>query len=90
MARCNVQSLLNDANCFSCLGQKELDVIQTQLMCEIVIAGGVGGQSCNKCGDVDPTEDPNCDCATYYNNLTGKFWVWDDTAGEWRIILDNT
>lgn len=90
MATCNVQELLNDANCFACLSQKDLEVIQTQLLCEILQAGGTGGQSCNLCGTADPTDDPTCDCATYYRTDTGEFWVWDDTGGDWVKILSNT
>jgi hypothetical protein len=45
MATCNVQSLLKNAACFGCLSPGEWDVLELQLLCEILSAGGGGGTS---------------------------------------------
>jgi hypothetical protein len=86
MADCSPQGLLDDAACLGCHTPGEWVVIQTQLLCEILHAGGGSGNSCLLCGDVDPVADPDCDCARYYNNLTGADWIWDDAFGIWRKI----
>jgi len=43
MATCNYQSLLNNAACFNCLSPGEQDILELQLLCEILNAGGTGG-----------------------------------------------
>jgi len=83
MADCSVQSLLTSSNCFGCLTIPQLYIIQTQLLCEILHAGGGGGQSCLTCSiDTDPVDPPLCDCAIHYRKDISKFWYWDaETAG---------
>jgi hypothetical protein len=85
LADCSVPSLLESANCFGCLTIPQLYIIQTQLLCEILHAGGGAGQSCLLCGDVDPTDDPNCDCAIYYRKDTQQFWDWDGAT--WQPFI---
>lgn len=87
VATCDVQSLMNEAACFDCLDLRQLSVLQTQLLCEILQAGGAGGQSCIVCGDTDPVADPNCTCALGYNRSTGSFWYWDDSLGQWVQLI---
>ncbi len=43
MAICNVEEILQDGACFACLTEKQLQVIQAQLLCDILAAGGGGG-----------------------------------------------
>jgi len=43
MAQCNIQTLLNNAACFANLPPGMWDVIELQLLCEILNAGGGGG-----------------------------------------------
>src|ERR1044071_2767782 len=76
---CDAQELLDASNCFSCLTPFQLQVVQTELLCEILQSGGAGGKTCLSCGVVDPVAAPDCDCAVYYNSLTGAFFVWDST-----------
>lgn len=45
MAQCNVQSLLSNSQCFGCLSPGEWDIIELQLLCEILNAGGGSGLS---------------------------------------------
>ncbi len=87
MASCDVQSLLNDANCFACLFPFQLSVIQTQLLCEILSGGGGGGSSCLLCGTVDPVVAPVCDCALYYNRATASFWYFDSGTATWVMLI---
>lgn len=87
MASCDVNDLLADANCFACLLPGQLQLLQTQLLCEILSAGGGGGSSCISCGAVDPTADPNCTCALYYNTATSSFWYWDDNLNVWAQLI---
>jgi hypothetical protein len=77
MASCDIHDLMESAKCYSCLDLTQLSMIQTQLLCEILHAGGGTGSSCLFCGAVDPTEDPPCDCALYYNTANSAFWYWD-------------
>lgn len=87
MASCDVQGLLADAECFSCLYPYQLALVQTQLLCEILQSGGAGGSSCLLCGSSDPTEEPICDCALYYNRATSSFWYWDANLSIWANLI---
>ena len=84
MANCSVDSLLSDAACFACLDEGERSIVRTQLMCEILQAGGGTGSVCIRCGSGPPAFDPNCDCAFYYDPATGEEWLWDESGGAWR------
>lgn len=87
MAECDVTTLLNDSRCFTCLDNKQMMMVQTQLLCEILAAGGAGGSSCLLCGDVNPTDTPDCTCALYYNRQTGSFWYWDTGTSTWVELI---
>lgn len=87
MAVCDATDLLESARCFDCLTPKQLSIVQTELLCEILQSGGGGGQSCLLCGDVDPTDAPECNCAIYYNKTTGSLWIWYVDLLQWFSIL---
>lgn len=86
MAQCNVADLLDDAKCYQCLSEQQLSMLQTQLLCEILTGGG-GGQGCLLCGAVDPTDEPECTCALYYNRTTSSFWYWDTVDSKWYPLI---
>lgn len=86
MADCSVQTLLASAcsSGFNGRNQGELLAIIAQLLCEILHAGGGGGQSCLLCSVAsDPVDAPTCDCAIYYRKDISKFWYWDAEALTW-------
>lgn len=87
MASCDPQSLINNANCLSCLTPFQLALVQTQLLCELLQAGGVGGNSCLLCGLVPPTAAPACSCALYYNSSVGSFYYWDAANSVWVPLI---
>ena len=70
MATCDPQTLANESACFVCLSELQLQQVQTELLCEILQAGGTGGQSCFLCGDTDPVDSPSCDCALYLKKVS--------------------
>lgn len=82
----DIGALLAEAKCFQCLSDRELQYVQSQLLCNIE-AGGTGGSGCMLCGLVDPTETPDCDCALYYNTVTSSLWYWDGTAASWYPLI---
>ncbi len=43
MALCDVQTLMNSAACFACLPPGTQQIIELQLLCEILNAGGGSG-----------------------------------------------
>lgn len=89
MATCNVQSLLDDASCFECLPPGLWAVLELQLLCEILAAGGGSGTS-GLVGIVDPegseTAEPG---ATYFNTANATFWVKGSGSGNtgWVQLL---
>jgi hypothetical protein len=89
MAACDAQSLLAEGACWSCYPGGQLQLIQTQILCEILHTGG--GGNVNAClvaqsgGPVDP-------CAFafglgYDNDSTsptaGQWKFWDQTGNAW-------
>ncbi len=84
---CDAQQLLDASSCFACLTPFELQIIQTELLCEILQSGGAGGKTCLDCGIVDPVAAPPCNCAMYYNSLTGSMWIWDSTLVKWYALI---
>lgn len=86
MAECDVAALMQDAKCFDCLTQHQMEMLQTQLLCEILQSGGGGGASCLLCGTEDPEDAPLCDCAIYFKRTpdgNGEFWYWDSDMAQW-------
>jgi len=51
MATCNFQSLLANAACFNCLSPGQWEILELQLLCEILNAGGTGGSGSNNLQD---------------------------------------
>lgn len=89
MARCDVQALLTEASCFECLPPGLWAVLELQLLCEIVAAGG-GSGSGGTVGVVNPegvvTADPG---ASYYNTANSSFWIKSSGTGNtgWTELL---
>lgn len=87
MATCDVTELLNDGKCFQRADDRQLLIIQAQLLCEILNGGG-GGQTCILCGTGAPTEAPPCDCSLYYSDDTNPgLWVWDSVNTVWDEVI---
>ena len=86
MASCDPQELLEAGACFAGLDRAQLNVIQTQLLCEILHSGS-GGESCLYCGNSDPVGTPACECALAYNKLTGSFFYWDADTTAWVQLV---
>lgn len=86
MASCDPQELLSASKCFECLTPGQLAVISVQLLCEILNAGGPSTTTCLLCGTVDPTEDPNCECALYYRTDNMAVWLWNDGTATWSQL----
>jgi hypothetical protein len=85
MAHCDAASLMEDAKCFACRTPNQIQVIQTQLLCEILHGGGGGGgETCIVCLEADaaPVDDGPCDCSIAYN-LNGRFWFWNVLTNAW-------
>lgn len=80
---CDPHDLLNNGKCFTCLSPYQIQVIQTQLLCEILVRGGHSQDTCLSCGTTDPTDPATCDCSIYYNKNTGEFWYWDSDGEVW-------
>lgn len=83
MPSCDPSELLAASKCFECLTPHQLMVIQTQLLCEW-INGGTGADGCILCGDDNPVDAPDCDCAIYYRRDNKWVWLWDSSA--WTLI----
>lgn len=85
---CDAATLAEAAKCFCGLSMRQLAEIQVELLCEILNAGGGGGQSCILSGVVDPTTAPPCSAALYYRSDTFVVWLWDDVGGAWGLLID--
>lgn len=77
---CEPSELANAARCFSCLSLPQLLEVQTYLLCQLTVGGGVGVGVTP--GVVDPegavTGGPG---STYYNSNNGTFWIKSSGTG---------
>ena len=90
MADCSTETLLASARCFAgCSSPAQLMLIQTQLLCEILAAGGGGGGGGGTgsvlCGAGAPASTPT-GCAIYYQTDTGSIWIWDGASWVLRVV----
>lgn len=90
MASCDVTTLLSEANCYNCLTNRQLQLIQTSLLCNIFAEGGGGGGGGQEVydGNGDPngavTPIINSNPAVYYNlDVPGEIWYWSTAAQAW-------
>ena len=90
MANCNINTLLANASCFNCLSEGELAVIELQLLCEILSAGGTGTGSgggiqgfSGNYGGGQPTSTPTSGNIGYaVDTSNGRQWVY--YSGAWH------
>jgi hypothetical protein len=91
MADTSPQSLMDAAKCFGCLSPSQIAAIQTQLLCELLNAGGGGGTgaACIFSGAIDPVGAPagGCTNALYTNTATSAFFYWDNVHGAWAPLI---
>lgn len=88
MADCSVSTLLEQAKCFAgCASPAQLMMIQTQLLCEILAAGGGGGGGSGvTCLDAsDPVDPPITGCGIAYRKDNGSIFIWDGSTWVLRI-----
>lgn len=84
MATCNVQTLLNRAQCFACLTPGVLAIIELQLLCEIWQSGGGGGGGA---GAVQVSGNPNgvttgaAALQLGVDPVAQTLWVFEGTPG---------
>lgn len=87
MADCDPSTWLASTGRMSDSSRHDLLRMILGVLCEILQAGGIGGNSCITCGTSDPVADPDCTCAFYYRTDTGAEWIWDDGGSQWLQIL---
>lgn len=80
MATCNYQTLLSNAACFANLPPGMMEIIELQLLCEILSAGGGGGGGSVQVISTTDT-NPNTAAITPSNVNIGAFWYQDPATG---------
>lgn len=84
MATCNVEALLESGKCFACLSKGQQEIIELQLLCEILGAGGgVGGGGAGSVGDyggVEPGFTPTTEPYLAVDSVTEQFWWYYNGA----------
>lgn len=78
---CDVNTLLEQARCFQCLSNKELQQVVTYLLCQISTGSG-GNVGAITVGHGAPTSTPTTDAAIYFDEDTGTQYNW--FAGAWH------
>lgn len=91
MAVCNPNTVLADAGCFMCLTPGQVELVITQLLCNISGGGGGTGSSCCHSGTGSPegvvSGDPG---HTYVDTSNGFFYVKTSGTGTttgWLVIV---
>jgi len=84
MAQCNVNDLMRDASCFTCLSPGIWQVLELQLLCNILAAGGGGAGSIQVYEGRDPAlpDDPT-KAALSYPTGGGSLTQWDVPSQTW-------
>jgi hypothetical protein len=85
MSTCNVQSLLKNAACFNCLSPGEWDIVELQLLCEILSAGGgsaSNGITCANYGGGTPSFVPASGCGMALDTSNNVVWYY--YSGLWH------
>lgn len=84
---CSPQALAISAACFAqCLGDSQLDAIETYLSCQIANGGGGGGATQVFIGDYggnEPNFIPTVTPAVAFDSSTTApydMWVWDGSS----------
>jgi hypothetical protein len=87
MAECDFHQLEQDTAAL--IGKSEHAILRIIVgaICQLVASGGISGQTCSLCGDVDPVAAPDCTCATYYNKMAGSLWIWDNDLAQWFALI---
>jgi hypothetical protein len=90
MASCDTQTLLDRAQCFSCLQTTQIDILKLQLLCDISasIGGstGGGGMTCGAADPVNPPTDPTA-CSLYANTTNNSLWYWNNATAAWVALI---
>lgn len=86
---CDPGTLLDAAKCFNCLDPKQLQAIQSYLLCQIQAAGGSAGLTQYFSGPGAPTTQVPANGAGAYYDYTNKLtYNWNPTlnggAGGWE------
>jgi len=79
MATCDTASLFANSSCFTCLTLGQWQILELQLLCEILNAGGAGGAGI-LCGTGAPTSTPTVSCTLYIDTNTGTLYEWYNSA----------
>jgi hypothetical protein len=77
---CDPNALLNQARCFQCCSEKELQQVIASLLCQIS-TGGAGGANLTS-GHGAPTSTPTSSVAIYIDEDTGAQYNW--FSGSWH------
>jgi len=87
MATCDVQTLLDDAACFTCLSPGVLQILEVALLCQIFNSAGGGGLSGKEIfsgnGDPNGVITPTVADGLYYQRDSvppNQVWIWQDGA----------
>lgn len=77
---CEPNDLISVARCFACLTPVQLLQVQTYLLCQLVLGGGVGIGVTP--GTVDPEGNVSASPGgTYFNSSNQTFWVKQTGTG---------
>lgn len=84
MATCDTATLFANSSCFTCLTPGQWQILELQLLCEIVAAGGAGGGSGILCGVGSPAGVivPTSTCALYVDTSNGTLYTF--YSGSWH------
>ena len=87
MATCNISDLLTESREYLFLGTREMQAVQTALLCLIynqTLTSNVGGVVITT---VNPVADPGVESQIWVNRTTGGVWYWNDTTGAWVSLI---
>lgn len=83
---CNASELLEEGKCYQCLTEKQMAIVELQLLCAIFNSGGGGGGGGTQQvyqGLVPPTPDDPTKPAVFYINGGGTQLQWDVPSQTW-------
>jgi hypothetical protein len=84
---CDVQTLITDAACLTCIPPGMQSLVNTALLCNIAsaISAATGAAGQVTCGNGAPSTAPTPGCGIYYDKVSTAFYYWDGAAWQLKV-----
>lgn len=83
---CDPATLADEAKCFLCFNQQQLQAVTLSLLCQIATTGISGGGGVSS-GAADPVAAPSSGNGFYLNTTDNSMWAWNSVLAGWVKLI---